>query len=157
MKQGVRITREQLEALKKRGFKVNDTKPKNEGTMQTTHGRIVAKHYHVDSPAKDYIGENLLYWCNEKALQLKDEYRFHPERKWRFDWCIESLKLAIEFEGSIFNPNGDHRSVKGISRDIEKYNTAQILGWKVLRFTAQNYRTLIQCLDTHYKNFIHGK
>jgi very-short-patch-repair endonuclease len=157
MKQGVRITREQLEALKKKGHRViGDTKPKNNGTMQTTQGRIVAKHYHVASPAKEYLGYNLLMWCNEHAVTLQEEYKFHPDRKFRFDWCIESLKLAIEYEGQLVG-QGAHQHFNRFNSDIEKYNLAANLGWKVLRFSFQNYRTLVQCLDTHYKNFVNGK
>ncbi len=35
------------------------------------------------------------------------EYRFHPVRKWRFDFALLNQKVAIEFEGGIFI-NGGH-------------------------------------------------
>ena len=40
------------------------------------------------------------------------------------DYGVPALKIAVEYEGGIFEPNGDHRSMKGVQRDIEKYNAA---------------------------------
>lgn len=63
------------------------------------------------------------------------EYSFHPTRKWRFDFAYPDLKIAFEYEG-IFSVKSRHTSIKGFSNDCEKYNEAQLLGWKVYRFTA---------------------
>ena len=73
------------------------------------------------------------------------ELKFHPSRKWRFDFAIESLRIAIEYEG-IMSEKSRHTTISGMSRDCEKYNTAQLLGWKVLRFTALNYKNLASIL-----------
>lgn len=70
------------------------------------------------------------------------EFKFHPTRKWRFDWAIPSLKIAVEYEG-IMSEKSRHTTITGMSGDCEKYNAAQSLGWKVLRFTALNYEDLI--------------
>lgn len=73
-----------------------------------------------------------------KLLGLKDsyqrEYKFCPDRKWRFDFALVKQKIAIEVEGGIFIPGG-HSTGKGIMRDMEKYNWATVNGWKVLRYT----------------------
>lgn len=70
------------------------------------------------------------------------EFVFHPERKWRFDFAFivpdERLaglckKLALEVEGGIFMRKGGHNSISGIKRDMEKYNEAAALGWRVVR------------------------
>src|SRR4051812_11455124 len=43
---------------------------------------------------------NLLYWCNEKSLELKKEYRFDKNgRRFKFDFAIPALKIGIEYEG----------------------------------------------------------
>jgi len=63
------------------------------------------------------------------------EYRFHPERKWRFDFAWPVRMLAVEVEGGTFQ-GGRHRSMHGFQADAEKYNTAAAMGWTVLRFTA---------------------
>lgn len=110
-------------------------------------GRIVAKHFKKRSKEKEWISWNLLIWCNEHAVILEEEYRFHPERKYRFDWCVPSLKIAIEYEGGIFMQKSGHSNFKGQNRDIDKYNSAQVLGWKVIRFNAINYQDLITELN----------
>ncbi len=60
------------------------------------------------------------------------EHKFHPTRKWRFDYAIPRLKIAIEVEGGVWT-GGRHVSPKGFLNDMEKYNTATIMGWRVLR------------------------
>lgn len=62
------------------------------------------------------------------------EYKFHPTRKWRFDYAIVELKIAIEVEGGVWT-GGRHTSSTGFISDIEKYNNATLLGWSLLRTT----------------------
>ena len=62
------------------------------------------------------------------------EYRFHPKRKWQFDFAWSEKKIAVEVEGATWI-NGRHTRGKGFENDCEKYNTAAVMGWKVLRFT----------------------
>lgn len=66
--------------------------------------------------------------------QFEPEHRFHPDRKWRFDWAWPDAKIAIEYEGLIA-ARSRHRTIKGYHNDTEKYNAAVLLGWRVLRFT----------------------
>ena len=66
----------------------------------------------------------------------ESEFRFHPERKWRFDFAYVEQKIAIEIEGALYVKNKGHNSVTGILRDIEKYNEAAILGWKLIRIPS---------------------
>lgn len=63
------------------------------------------------------------------------EHKFHPTRKWRFDFAWPEQKLALEVEGGVYikTHRQGHSSVNGILRDIEKYNAATVLGWRVLR------------------------
>ena len=70
----------------------------------------------------------------ETGVQFVSEFRFHPERRWRFDYCCPDLKIAIEIEGGAFT-NGRHTRGKGFIADMEKYNNAVLLGYKLLRFT----------------------
>lgn len=64
------------------------------------------------------------------------EYRFHPTRRWRFDFAWPSIKLAMEIDGGTWAGKSGHNSGAGIARDIEKINEAVILGWRVLRATT---------------------
>ncbi|ANQ23192.1 hypothetical protein BA893_16090 [Vibrio natriegens] len=73
-----------------------------------------------------------------RALKLEvpeSEYRFHETRRWRFDFAYPDQQLAIEVEGGTWS-NGRHTRGKGYEDDCEKYNTAALRGWTVLRFTG---------------------
>lgn len=60
---------------------------------------------------------------------LVREYRFHPSRKWRFDFAFPSVRLAIEVDGR------GHFTGKSIG-DYERQNAAVMLGWRILRFPS---------------------
>jgi len=61
------------------------------------------------------------------------EHIFHPTRKWRFDFANPELKIAVEQEGGVWI-FGRHNRGKGFLSDLEKYNAATIMGWRVLRY-----------------------
>lgn len=65
---------------------------------------------------------------------FQEEVRFHPTRRWRWDWGSWELMLAVEWEGGTF-VGGRHVTGKGFENDCEKANAGQLLGWRVLRFT----------------------
>jgi len=102
------------------------------------------------SKALIWLDLNILYWCNERLLSLEKEYQFDPERKWRFDYCITAHKIAIEYEGGIYLAKSGHNTAKGYTKDTEKYNRATVLGWRVIRVTASNYKTVLQQLNHLY-------
>ncbi len=82
-----------------------------------------------------------LYGTN-KVVQ---EYVFHPSRKWRFDYAIPDLKIAVEYQGhgkmaGGSGHSGGHASVSGLANDAEKFNEAHRLGWRVLLFTSLHFR-----------------
>lgn len=131
-----------------RDFKVVNPPPAGE----TPAGRRVGKHYKKAHPQKNRMAEDLLWWCQQHGIVLQEELKFAKAqgRKFRFDWAVEgnSLKIAIEYEG-IMSGKSRHTTVTGYSKDAEKYNMAAALGWKVLRFTALNYKDLITELNKH--------
>lgn len=71
--------------------------------------------------------------------ELLKEYQFHPTRKWRFDFALINIKVAIEYEG-IFRGKSGHTTHGGFIKDTQKYNAAATMGWRVLRYTANNYK-----------------
>lgn len=87
-------------------------------------------------------------WCKAHGLPTPErEYRFHPERKWRFDYAWAGVTpnplrpnddqwVAVEVDGGVWT-NGRHTRGAGFVRDMEKLNSAQLLGWTVLRYTPQ--------------------
>lgn len=81
-------------------------------------------------------GELLLeQHLQELRHPFETEYRFHPVRRWRFDFAYPQHLLAIEVEGGVWM-GGRHTRGRGFELDAEKYNSATIMGWKVLRFTT---------------------
>jgi hypothetical protein len=62
------------------------------------------------------------------------EYRFHPARKWRFDWAWIAEKIALEVDGGVWT-GGRHTRGAGFLKDMEKMNAAAALRWRVLRCT----------------------
>lgn len=78
--------------------------------------------------------------AQEVGVACVREYRFHPKRRWRFDYAIPSHKIAIEIEGGVWT-YGRHNRARGYLADMEKYNEATRLGWRLLRFTPQEQYT----------------
>lgn len=68
------------------------------------------------------------------------EFRFHPERKWRFDAAWPEWRVAVEIEGGVWKM-GRHQRPRGFQADLDKYNYAAIIGWFVLRFSVKDVET----------------
>lgn len=87
----------------------------------------------------DYSATMAMF-CRASGLPVPEsEYRFNPDRRWRFDFCWVDAKLAIEVNGGIFS-NGRHTRGTGYTADMEKLNSAQLLGYRVLQYTPQQIR-----------------
>lgn len=69
------------------------------------------------------------------------EYKFHPTRKWRFDYAWPEHKLALEVDGGIWT-QGRHTRGSGRLNDMEKFNHAAMLGWRILYVTPQQLCTV---------------
>jgi hypothetical protein len=85
-----------------------------------------------------YSTDVVLAYFKESGLPLPFvEFRFHPERLFRFDFCWADKKVALEVEGGIYTRQA-HGSISGILRDMEKQNLSASLGFRVLRVTPDN-------------------
>jgi very-short-patch-repair endonuclease len=73
----------------------------------------------------------------ELGLPFEREYRFHATRRWRFDYWLPDARLAIEIEGAIWT-RGRHTRGKGYQADLDKYNAATMMGYRVLRFSTDD-------------------
>jgi very-short-patch-repair endonuclease len=73
--------------------------------------------------------------CRAVGLTPLREFTFCAGRRWRFDFAWADSKLAVEIEGGTWS-GGRHTSGAGYAKDLEKYNRAVLLGWRVLRFTT---------------------
>lgn len=79
------------------------------------------------------------------------EHEFDLQRKFRFDYAIPELMLAIEYEGLMSEKSG-HTTVEGYTKDCRKYNLATSQGWKILRYTALNYSEVAQDIELFLRN-----
>lgn len=68
------------------------------------------------------------------------EFKFHPKRRWRFDFAWPLWKIAAEVDGGIYS-RGRHVRGAGFEKDIEKRNQAVLAGWRVLHFTPRHIKT----------------
>jgi hypothetical protein len=75
--------------------------------------------------------------CKAEGLPMPTpEYQFAKDdgRRWRFDWCWVDQKVVLEVEGGVWTA-GRHTRPKGFLSDLEKYNRATQLGYRVFRCT----------------------
>jgi len=82
-----------------------------------------------------------------KLPEPQREFKFHPYRKWRFDFLWTKEKLAIEINGgnrmAVIGKNGKAVAVGRHTKpdDYRKLNEAVILGYSVLQFTPDMVKT----------------
>ena len=69
------------------------------------------------------------------------EFRFDPERKWRFDFAWIHAMLAVEVEGITYD-SGRHQRKDGFEKDLEKYEAAMLAGWTVYRCSPTMIKSL---------------
>lgn len=78
------------------------------------------------------------------AERVDTEFRFHPVRRWRFDFAVPEIRLAVEYNGhgGFVKAGGisRHGSITGMTGDAEKLNAAIGQGWRVLQFTALHFK-----------------
>lgn len=84
--------------------------------------------------AKSPLEEALALQLRVARIPFTRQVRFHPVRKWVFDFVILGTKVAIEVEGGTWMKKGAHNTGLAMKRDMEKYNEATRLGWSVYRF-----------------------
>jgi hypothetical protein len=85
----------------------------------------------------------LAMWESQSGPALEREYRFHPKRRWRFDFAHLPTKTAFEIQGGLYTAQSGHRSQEGVRRDYEKLNAAQALGWTVFQVTSQDIQNVV--------------
>jgi very-short-patch-repair endonuclease len=106
--------------------------------------------------SKSALEESLL--LQMLAYNLPSPHREYPfaqllGRRWRADFAYPApIMLLIEVEGGTYS-GGRHTTGSGYRKDAEKYNTASLMGYTVLRFTGDMVKdgtaikTIKQALD----------
>jgi hypothetical protein len=80
----------------------------------------------------------------ENCMGYKFEFKFSPNRKFSADMAFYfNNTWLLEYEGLNLK-NGakksGHTTPQGYTNNCEKYNLAAIMGYRVLRYTALNYK-----------------
>ena len=83
----------------------------------------------------------LAYFKECKLPECVTESKFHPTRRWLFDFAFRKEKVAIEVQGGIWT-GGAHARPVFLMRDYEKLNEAQCLGWVVLQVQPKEICTM---------------
>ena len=90
-------------------------------------------------------GDSFQELCDQEGLPIPlKEHRFEVNRRWRFDYAwlgVVGGKVALEVEGGVWS-QGRHTRGAGFLGDIEKYNRAVVLGWRVVRCTPDKLMTM---------------
>lgn len=89
----------------------------------------------VDRSLEDAFADQISHLAIPGLIMYVREFRFCSDRRWRFDLAWPALKIAVEIEGGTW-ANGRHNRGAGFEEDCVKYNTAESMGWYVLRLTA---------------------
>lgn len=84
---------------------------------------------------KDFITQSILARLRENFPDAVSEFKFHPVRKFRFDFAVPSAKVAVEVNGAIW-VQGRHSRGSGLRSEYEKMRLAAIAGWRVLPFAT---------------------
>lgn len=69
-------------------------------------------------------------WALLGGPELEKEVRFCPDRDWRADYRVGNV--LIELEGGVYT-KGRHTRSGGFIEDIFKYNSACMLGYRLVR------------------------
>lgn len=108
-------------------------------------GAAAARRPHkpkVDGSNPSSATKPLVGLCRAAGLsEPVTEHRFHPLRRWRFDYAWPDRRIALEVEGGLWI-QGRHSRGKGAVADLEKYSEAAIAGWRILYCTPKDLGTL---------------
>ena len=106
-------------------------------TLVLTRGRSSILRHLERSILSDLEDKLEFQLKSAKITGFTREYKFHSNRRWRFDFAWVDLNIGVDVEGGIWLPRSGHNTGVGISRDVEKGNALTLLGWKLIRVTGK--------------------
>lgn len=138
----------------------NDFKADEVITAEEYRRRMSARTQRGTRGSKDYEAIFDMHLRASDVIpydSVETQVRFHPKRRWRFDFCIPSMKIALEVDGGeamrtvtcaacgtspahmtlkngrsqMIRLGGGHHTPQGFRKNREKWNEAAILGWVV--------------------------
>jgi hypothetical protein len=125
-------SREAEELFAKQGYHRNLV-VRQVGQVQYYHPwAFIAQRGNMKTEAQTLLHTHLA----ELGIETEPELQFYAKRRWRMDLGCERLRLGFEIEGGAFS-RGRHVRGQGFVNDLEKYNVATALGYRLFRFTPQ--------------------
>lgn len=92
-----------------------------------------------------HLEESLAFQLRAAGLpEPERQYRFHPVRKWRVDFCYPQAAppVAIEVEGALWKPGGGrHNRGSSVHAEMDKYNELSLMGFRLLRFSEKHIKS----------------
>jgi hypothetical protein len=89
---------------------------------------------------------------------FRTEYQFHDLRLWRLDYAWPDKLVAVEVEGGAFvRGGGGHNRGRGFLEDMEKYNAACMLGWRVFRYPPEMLAAAVADIERAIFGFSRGQ
>jgi very-short-patch-repair endonuclease len=87
--------------------------------------------------------EALARHMTEYNIPFSRQFKICDERNWTSDFYIncEPLPILIEVEGGTAFGLSRHSKGDGYENDCRKYNTAILLGFRLLRFTTKQVKS----------------
>ena len=61
--------------------------------------------------------------------EVEEEFKFHPDRRWRCDLYLPEHRIVVEIEGM----GGRHQTMVGFKNDAEKYAELFAMKYDLLR------------------------
>lgn len=70
------------------------------------------------------------------------EHIFARPRLWRWDFAYVTEMIAIEYQGGIYQmARTAHSTVRGLTRDYEKFTEGSLLGWRIILIDTSTVRS----------------
>jgi len=70
------------------------------------------------------------------GIEYDYDHKFAPDRRWKFDFLLAG-GVVLEVEGAVW-AKGRHTRGSGFVKDLEKYNTATMMGFRLFRVTTED-------------------
>lgn len=126
------------------------TTPEGKAALKRAQGGMVLENRKVTKSDREKLEDAFLAAWRVVAKDLPEpipQYKFHPVRKWRFDFVFHAahldfalseqhIKLAVEIQGGGFVKGGHVRGAQQ-EKDFEKLRAAARLGWIVLQYGSK--------------------
>ncbi len=116
------------------------------------------KQYGISLKSESVGEKTLELQLRVSKIEFEREFRFDPNRQWSADFKIKGYRILVEVEGGT-RSNGRHSRHEGFQEDCKKYNSANRLGYHVLRGTTEmvkkgdllnDIQKMIQSIDNKY-------